>query len=67
MHTIEQNEQLKKIHLIVEQVRSLILDDIELELGESPRWPYIRSRLLKYLGDRGLEGRIVETLKQAHL
>lgn len=38
--------------------RSLILDTVEQELKDSPRWPFIRSRLLRYLGESGFEGKL---------
>ncbi len=47
---------------VVDQYRSFIIDPIEQELGKSKNWNYIRSRLLKALGDRGLAGRIREVL-----
>lgn len=65
--TWEQVEKFKRVRSIVQQIRDLILADVELEIGDSPRWPHVRSRLLKYLGDRGLEGRIVEVLKENSL
>ena len=40
--------------------RGLILDATEQEMGDSPRWKLLRSRLLKYLGERGLEAKIKE-------
>jgi len=46
----------------VDQYRSMILDPIEHEIGHTPAWRYLRSRLLKALGDRGLVGRIREIL-----
>ena len=45
---------------VIDQYRSMIIDPIEQEMGDSPNWLYIRSRLLKALGDRGLSGRIRE-------
>ena len=45
---------------VVDLYRSMIIDPIEQEMGDSPNWQYIRSRLLKALGDRGLSGRIRE-------
>lgn len=47
---------------VVDQYRSKIIDPIEQELGSASNWPYLRSRLLKALGDRGLAGRIREVL-----
>jgi hypothetical protein len=52
----------KRILDVVDQYRSLVIDPIEQEVGDSPNWKYIRSRLLKALGDRGLAGRISEIL-----
>ena len=47
---------------VIDQYRSMILDPIEQELGSNPNWKYLRGRLLKALGDRGISGRIVEVL-----
>jgi hypothetical protein len=47
---------------VVDQYRSMIIDPIEQEIGSSPNWPYLRSRLLKALGDRGLVARIREVV-----
>jgi hypothetical protein len=52
-------EQIQKN--ILNEVRicmARVMDDCELEMGESPRWKFLRSRLLKMFGDRGLEGKI---------
>ncbi len=57
------NRQANQSEEIVEAIgryRSLILDVCEQEMGESPRWKFLRSRLLKYLGGRGLEEEIVK-------
>ena len=42
--------------------RGLILDAVENELSDTQTWPSTRSRLLKLLGDRGLEGKLREIL-----
>lgn len=42
--------------------RGVILDLSEQSHGESPEWPFVRNRLLKALGERGLGGRIKEVL-----
>lgn len=42
----------------IEKYRSLILDSMEQEAGHSERWPFVRKRLLTFLGDGGLEGDI---------
>lgn len=43
--------------------RGLVLDACEAELVNQQQWAYLRSRLLKLLGDRGLEGKIFAILK----
>ena len=47
---------------VIDQYRSMILDPIEQEVGSHPNWKYLRGRLLKALGDRGMSGRITEIL-----
>jgi hypothetical protein len=42
--------------------RGLILETFEQEVGDQPNWPLIRSRVLKCMGDRGLEGKLRELL-----
>lgn len=38
----------------------LTLDVFEAQMGHTKEWPFIRSRLLKIFGDRGLKGRVSE-------
>lgn len=47
----------------VARCRTKVLDDCELELGETPRWKFFRRRLLKIFGHRGLEGKISEIME----
>jgi hypothetical protein len=47
---------------VIDQYRSMILDPVEQELGHTANWSFLRSRLLKALGDRGLAGRIREVI-----
>jgi hypothetical protein len=59
--------QLKMLDELLEAIglyRGFILDSVEQELSDSPRWTYLRSRLLKCFGDRGLEGRIKEIIQK---
>ncbi len=44
----------------IQDCRRSVLEATEQELSESPRWNALRTRLLKYFGDRGLQGRIDE-------
>jgi hypothetical protein len=58
-----QKERLERRLLeVLDQYHSMILDPVEQEVGNSPHWHYLRARLLKALGDRGLKGRIQEVL-----
>lgn len=43
--------------------RGLILDAVEAELDDSQNWGSLRSRLLKLLGDRGLESKVLAIFK----
>ena len=49
---------------VVDFYRGLILDIVEQELGCTDNWTFVRSRLLKTLGDRGLVGKIKELLSK---
>jgi hypothetical protein len=63
VHSINKKETLEhRLMDVLDQYRSMIIDPVEQELGNSPNWQYLRSRLLKALGDRGLAGRIREVL-----
>ena len=42
----------------IELCRSHVLDTCQFELGDSPNWSLLRTRLLRAFGDRGLEGRM---------
>jgi len=55
----------KKCDEIREEVRrcmARVLDDCEFEFGDSPKWKFFRSRMLRLFGDRGLEGRVIEIM-----
>ena len=58
-----QRERLERgLRDTVDFYRGLILDMVEQENGGSSSWSFLRGRLLKALGDRGLSGRITEVL-----
>ncbi len=41
--------------------RGLVLDSVEQEMGlNDERWKFVRGRLLKCFGDRGLQGKVTE-------
>jgi hypothetical protein len=44
--------------------RTAILDTTEAELKDSPRWSFIRSRLLRYCGQSGFEGKLLAFLER---
>ena len=50
---------------VLDFYRGLILDMIEQELGGTDNWPFLRGRLLKALGDRGLVGRMTEVIEDS--
>ncbi|TVQ79815.1 MAG: hypothetical protein EA369_04010 [Bradymonadales bacterium] len=61
-------EHLQKYLLdAVSTCRANILDTFEVELSESPNWRFVRLRLLKAFGDRGLEGRVKQVFNQEQL
>ena len=47
---------------LIDYYRGIVMDTIESEMGSSPNWKFMRSRLLKALGDRGLSGKVQEIL-----
>lgn len=52
----------RKLLDVVDFYRGIILDTVEQELSSNSNWQFVRSRILKALGDRGLAGRISEIL-----
>lgn len=64
MHSEKQKARLEKGMLeIVDFYRGLILDMVEQELGGDSNWSFVRGRLLKAMGDRGLSGRLREAIQ----
>lgn len=55
-----------KLLIEVSKCRSVVLDIIELELGNEPNWRILRSKILKAFGERGLSGKVIETLSLSH-
>lgn len=62
MDTVKRQSIERRILEVVDQYRSMILDPVEQEMGGSPSWKYLRGRLLKAFGERGIQGRIREVL-----
>jgi hypothetical protein len=56
---IEQR-QLEALLEEAKKCRTRVMDDCEFEFSDSQRWGLLRSRLLRYFGSRGLEGKILE-------
>jgi hypothetical protein len=54
--------KLREVFEAIAFYRGLILDIAEQELGDKPNWQYVRGRLLKALGNRGLQKRLEEIL-----
>lgn len=51
-----------KLEQTISFYRGMVLDCVENVLDGDPEWPATRSKLLKVLGDRGLEGKIREII-----
>jgi hypothetical protein len=66
--TPRQFEKLKaELIEAIGESRNPILDPVEQELAGTVKWPVVRSRLLKALGERGLEGRVTSILHNFQL
>lgn len=52
----------RRLSEVIDFYRGLILDAVEQELGAEPNWPFLRGRLLKSMGDRGLAGKVREII-----
>lgn len=57
-HSNPANNKSREVFETLGFYRGIILDLIEQELSEQKNWPYVRSRLLRALGEKGLEGRL---------
>lgn len=64
MSAINKDHLERRLLDVVDQYRSMILDPVEQAVGDSQEWKYLRSRILKAMGDRGLAGRIREVLRE---
>jgi hypothetical protein len=60
-----QSKQLKELLEMLGFYRGMVLDACEQEMGESPRWAFLRSRLLKIFGQRGMEEKIIKIMGEA--
>jgi hypothetical protein len=56
------NDRLERVIEVVDFYRGMVLDIAEHELGTADSWHFVRGRLLKALGDRGLTGKIRDIL-----
>jgi hypothetical protein len=66
MHEQQKQRIENQLLLAIDQYRSMIIDPVELLMGESPNWPSLRRQLLKAFGDRGLSARIKEILNNEY-
>lgn len=53
-----------EIRTAISDSRQNILDLVEQEMYGSQKWDFVRSRLLRYLGESGLERRIAEIISK---
>lgn len=56
------DKTLNEILEAIDSYRGIILDTVEQEVGLSPRWQFVRFRLLNALGNRGLRNRVHEII-----
>jgi hypothetical protein len=54
--------QIKEIENIIGWYRSSLLEAIEELFGSTPEWPQARSKILRALGDKGIQGKVRESL-----
>lgn len=58
-----QKEHLEERMLeVTDFYRGFVMDIAEQELGSNENWQFVRGRLLKALGDRGLVGKLREVI-----
>lgn len=62
MYENKNDPRLNSLLNAVDHCRGLVVDSVEFEFGDDPRWPPLRSRILKAFGDRGLELRVKEIM-----
>jgi hypothetical protein len=48
---------------LIDFYRGLVMDAVEADC-EPKQWKQLRSRILKVLGDRGLEGKMIEMIDE---
>jgi hypothetical protein len=61
-HQNQKNRLEDRLLEVIDFYRGMILDMTEQELAGTDNWSFLRSRLLKAMGDRGLVGRVREVL-----
>ena len=60
---VQKNRLEQGLLEVIDFYRGIILDAVEQNFGGDDDWPFLRKRLLKALGDRGLSGRITEIIR----
>lgn len=58
-------ETFQEVLRHISVARHEILSVVDAVYGGTPQWPFVRSQLLRILGERGLEGRVGEYVKGA--
>lgn len=60
---IQQKQHIEnQLLAAIDQFRSMVIDPVEIAVGDSPCWPSLRKQILKVFGDRGLSARVKEVL-----
>ncbi|MCX6118871.1 MAG: hypothetical protein NT027_15135 [Proteobacteria bacterium] len=61
LEKLKNNLESKQLE-VIDFYRGIVLDLLQQELEGCDDWHYLRSRLLKAFGDRGLAGRLKQVL-----
>lgn len=54
----------RKLRELLDYYQGLMLETLEYDLSEHPKWAHFRSRVLRIFGHRGLEPRLRELIKE---
>ena len=63
-HLQDRETVSRQILTAIDFYRGLVLDSCEAELSEGNSWRFIRARILKAFGDKGLSGSVLSILDQ---
>jgi hypothetical protein len=56
------SHQTERLLEMIAFYRGLVLDACEADMGNSPNWKFLRSRLLKLFGEKGMEQKVLQIM-----